>query len=309
MPTLTVFTPAYNRAHTLGRTYESLLAQTNKDFVWSIIDDGSKDNTKDTVEDWIKKTTEFEIRYFYKENGGLHTAYNLAIEKADTELSVCIDSDDYMPDNAVELILNCWKINGCDKYAGITGLDFNAKNGEVVGGRYPDNLETINLADVAFGKYPKSMGDKKHVVRTQLYKQVAPMKVFEGEKNFNPHYMHMLISRDYDFLVLNENLCFVDYQEDGMTGNMYWQYYNSPNSFAEIRRLRLSFDSIPFKYMIRQCIHYDSSCILAKQKNIVKNCPKKFWALMCMPFGFVLSRLILYKNRKRENEKGFIFDS
>lgn len=41
MPLITIFTPAYNRAHTLGRTYQSLLAQDCKDFIWLIIDDGS----------------------------------------------------------------------------------------------------------------------------------------------------------------------------------------------------------------------------------------------------------------------------
>lgn len=300
MATLTVFTPTYNRVSTLFRTYKSLVNQSCKDFVWIVVDDGSVDNTKEMVYNWIDNTDDFQIKYFYKENGGLHTAYNLAIEKADTELMVCIDSDDYMPENAVEIITCFWKKHGSNKYAGITGLDFDAKTGKVVGGSYPDNIETINLIDVSFGKYPKAIGDKKHVVRTELYKQVAPMKVFEGERNFNPHYMHIQISQTYDFLVLNENLCFVDYQENGMTSNMYWQYYNSPNSFAEIRRLRLSQQGIPFGFMIRQCIHYDSSCILAKQTRIVRNCPKKVWAFLCIPLGFLLSRFILHKNKGKK---------
>ena len=300
MKTLTVFTPAYNRGDLLNKCYESLKSQTSKDFLWIVIDDGSIDNTRSIVEEWIKTETSFEIQYYYKENGGLHTTYNMAIEKAQTELSVCIDSDDYMPDNAVEIITEFWKKHGSEKYAGITGLDFNAKDGTIIGGYYPKDQISINLIDVMLGKYPDSSGDKKHVVRTELYTQVAPMHSYEGEKNFNPHCMHLKISQNYDFLILNENLCFVDYQENGMTNNMYWQYYSSPNSFADIRRLYLSFPRAPLKFTIRNSIHYDSSCILARQKKIVKNCPKKFWAFMCMPFGFVLSRLILYKNRKRK---------
>ena len=150
------------------------------------------------------------------------------------------------------------------------------------------------------GKYPNSGGDKKHILRTELYKSVAPMKSFKGEKNFNPHCLHLEISRKYDFLIINKNLCFVDYQETGMTNNMYWQYYSSPNSFAEIRRLYLSFENLPLKFILRNCIHYDSSCILAKQKNIIRNCPKSFWAMICMPFGYLLSRFIIYKNRKKK---------
>ena len=107
-PTLTVFTPAYNRAHTLPRTYESLCRQKCKQFIWMIIDDGSTDNTAELVKGWQSRSNGFPIRYIYKENGGMHTAHNTAYANIDTELNVCIDSDDMLADNAVELILNKW---------------------------------------------------------------------------------------------------------------------------------------------------------------------------------------------------------
>lgn len=66
MQTLTVFTPAYNRAHTIGRTYKSLCSQKCKDFVWLIVDDGSTDNTAELVKDWMSKDNGFEIQYIYK---------------------------------------------------------------------------------------------------------------------------------------------------------------------------------------------------------------------------------------------------
>lgn len=94
MQTLTVFTPAYNRAHTIGRTYKSLCSQKCKDFVWLIVDDGSTDNTAELVKDWMSKDNGFEIQYIYKENGGMHT-----------ELNTCIDSDDALSENAVEKIM------------------------------------------------------------------------------------------------------------------------------------------------------------------------------------------------------------
>ena len=105
MVPLTVFTPAYNRADLLGRCFESMKRQTNKNFIWLIMDDGSADNTRQVVESWLREPLDFTLRYIYKENGGLHTAYNEAIANIDTELCVCIDSDDYMPDDAVEKIL------------------------------------------------------------------------------------------------------------------------------------------------------------------------------------------------------------
>lgn len=123
MATLTVFTPLYNRINTLKRTYESLKRQTSKDFVWLIIDDGSTDNPYEIIKEWIKINNGFEIRYVYKKNGGMHTAHNTAYENIDTELNVCVDSDDYMPDNAVQLIIDCWNKNKNKGYAGIIALD------------------------------------------------------------------------------------------------------------------------------------------------------------------------------------------
>ena len=67
MKTLTIFTPTYNRAHTLVRTYQSLCHQTCKDFEWLIIDDGSIDNTSDIVKIWITEA-DFKIKYIYQKN-------------------------------------------------------------------------------------------------------------------------------------------------------------------------------------------------------------------------------------------------
>jgi len=131
MYTLTVFTPTYNRAHTLSRTYDSLCQQSCKDFEWLIIDDGSKDDTQSNVNKWITEK-KIDICYIYKENGGLHTAYNTAIANIDTELCVCIDSDDWMPDDAIEKVLTFWEKYGSDEVAGIVGLDCYS-DGKVIG--------------------------------------------------------------------------------------------------------------------------------------------------------------------------------
>lgn len=293
-PILTVFTPAYNRADLLTRCYESMCKQTNKNFIWMIVDDGSTDNTREISESWVKNTKDFQVIYIYKENGGLHTAYNTAIANIDTELCVCIDSDDFMPDNAVGLILDFWKKNGSDKYAGIVGLDFNM-DGNVIGDMLPD-IKSVNLIGLFTGKYNIVNGDRTNVVRTELYKKYAPMKVFKGEKNFNPHYMHLQISEEYEFLVLNENLRFVDYQETGMSNSMLKQYRSSPNSFAEIRKLYLSFKDTSLKFKIKHSIHLASSCILAKKTmSSVKDNPYKLLSVIALPFGFALSVFIRIK--------------
>ncbi len=291
---ITVFTPSYNRAKCLPKGYRALQRQTCKQFEWLIIDDGSTDNTEDLVRTWQNENNDFNIRYIYKENGGLHTAYNEAIANMDSELSVCVDSDDYLPDDAIERILNFWDKYGSDEVAGIVGLDYTPE-GKRLGDKLPEQ-KTVNLIDLLTGKYKIDNKDRKNIVRTELYKQVAPMQGFEGEKNYNPHCMHLEISKKYDFLVMNENLCFVDYQDDGMEHRMLWQYYNSPNSFRNIRLLYLSFPNTSLKFRAKHTIHYISSSILAKRK-IFPDVKNKILTFLCLPFGFALSKFIIYKNK------------
>ena len=136
---ITVFTPTYNRAHTLPRVYESLKSQTCKDFEWLVVDDGSTDGTETLVRSWIDEGV-LPIRYIHKENGGLYTGYNAAYENIETELNVCVDSDDAMPEDAVEKIVNLWNTEGSEKYCGIIGLDVDMDTREPIGGRFPDGM-------------------------------------------------------------------------------------------------------------------------------------------------------------------------
>ena len=296
MVPLTVFTPAYNRADLLPRCFESMKRQSSKDFIWMIIDDGSTDTTRSLVDGWMQEQLDFQIVYYYKENGGLHTAYNEAIAHIETELCVCIDSDDFMPDDAVERILDFWQAHGSDQVAGIVGLDYDLE-GNMIGDPLP-NQKTINLIDLLVGRYPIVNGDRTNVIRTELYKKYAPMKVFPGEKNFNPHYMHLQISQEYDFLVLNENLRFVDYQPGGMSASMWKQYRNSPRSFAETRKLYLSFPNTGLKFRFRQCIHYVSSSILSRNGRFLAESPAKGMTLLAIPFGLALAMVVCVKTRK-----------
>ncbi len=296
MVPITVFTPTYNRVELLGRCFKSMKSQTNKNFIWMIIDDGSTDNTTEVVQKWMQNFHGFEIQYFYKANGGLHTAYNEAIKNIKTELCVCVDSDDFMPNDAVEKILNFWEKYGDENYAGIVGLDYNI-HGEIIGDPLP-NQKSVNLIDLLIGKYHINNGDRKNVVRTELYKAAAPMKSFPGEKNFNPHYMHLLISKEYDFLVMNENLCYVEYQPEGMTASILKQYRNSPRSFAEIRKLYLTFKEAPLKFKVKQYIHYWSSCFLAgRWCGLTKYNPVLL--IISVPMGIVLTCYICMKTRHK----------
>ena len=307
MATLTVFTPAYNRAHTIWRTYESLCRQTSKDFCWLIIDDGSTDDSRQLIASWIGEEhltdhfsgqcpSGFFISYIWKENGGLHTGYNTAYANIDTELCVCIDSDDWMPDDAVEKIVRCWKEKGSSRFAGIIGLDFDTQ-GNPLGGFFPDNLHEAYFLDLYIDNIHRA--DTKEVMRTGLMKQVAPQVGFEGEKNFNPVYMLLQVCDNYPLIVLNENLCIVEYQQDdSMSRGIYRQYLNSPRSFAKLRLLEMNLKRNIFKHKFRSAIHYVSSCLISKDRDWLRNASNKCLVLLAAPFGVILSYYIKTKAKK-----------
>ena len=333
MKTLTVFTPTYNRRHTLCRTFESLCRQTTDDFNWLIIDDGSTDGTRQWVLslgavadpsgicfDWMGRPlpqsdenhfTVFTrmnnseasllIEYIYKPNGGLYTGYNVAYFTIQTELCVCIDSDDYMPDDAVKTIVSIWKSRSAIQSArnivlgGIVGLDYNVVSKKPIGGLFSEDNKVCYWEDL------HHTGDSKHVMRTDLMRRVAPQIGFQGERDFNPYYMLMQVCNEYPVLVVNENFCWVEYQTSGdsMSAGIWKQYVRSPRSYAKYRIMQLQMKhGIDLKRKVMLCIHYVSSCILSRDKNWLRNSPEKLMTFCVAPFGLFLSRVVKYKNRR-----------
>jgi glycosyltransferase involved in cell wall biosynthesis len=290
--TLTVFTPTYNRSYCLGRCYESLKNQTSQDFIWLIIDDGSTDDTKELVNAWIAEKA-VDIQYVYQENQGMHGAHNTAYDIMNTELNVCIDSDDYMPYDAVEKIVTFWRAHGNDEVSGIIGLDADT-TGKIIGTPLPSNLKTSTL----FHLYSKHgvTGDKKLVYRTELTKKF-PYPLFKNERYVGLAYKYFKLDEQYEMLLMNEVLCCVEYMPDGSSMNMLNQYRTNPNGFAFYRKelMKLSFSSVTFKF--RQAIHYVSSSFLSRNKAFLKESPQKGLTLMALPFGALLTAFIWSKTK------------
>lgn len=293
MATITVFTPAYNRAKTLPRTYSSLVKQDCKDFVWLIVDDGSTDETGELVKKWKQADNGFEIRYIYKENGGMHTAHNTAYENIDTELNVCIDSDDCLAEGAIKKIVLTWQKIKHRGYAGIIGLDADME-GNIIGKDFPDGLKETTLT----GYYAAGgFGDKKLVYRTDVIKNYPPYPVFPGEKYVALAYKYRLIDQDYRLGVLNDVLCNVEYQDDGSSATMWKQYVKNPKGFAFWRKICMKYPMSKKRLWI-DCIHYVSESIISGNKQFIQESPKRIMTIIAIPFGIILS---IYTRKKAKN--------
>lgn len=291
---LTVFTPAYNRAYTLHKCYESLNKQTNKNFKWMIIDDGSTDNTADLVAKW-KEESDFEIIYIYKQNGGMHTAHNTAYENIDTELNVCIDSDDYLTDDAVEIIISEWEKVRNEKLAGLGALNI-FESGEIIGSKFPENIKSSKYFDI-YNKYGV-VGDKKFIYRTELIKKF-PYPEFEGEKYVGLDYKYKKLDKDYELALINKVVCVVEYMEDGSSRNMLRQYRNNPRGWCFFRVENLKIPNTSLKFKFKESIHYVSSSLMIKNNNLFKMTPYKSLAVLAFPFGYLLKAYIVAKTNNR----------
>lgn len=139
MVMFTVFTPTYNRAHTLPRLYASIQRQTFRDFEWIIVDDGSNDGTRELVESWQNDPNDFQIRYFWQPNQHKKVAFNRGVREARGQWFVAIDSDDELLPEALERFREMWETippNERNLFCAVVGLCIGS-DGEIVGDRFP----------------------------------------------------------------------------------------------------------------------------------------------------------------------------
>ncbi len=290
-PLLTIITPTYNRAHTLPACYESLCGQTNKGFMWMVIDDGSSDHSEELVSSWIEER-KILISYRKKENGGKASALNMAMDLLDTQYAVCLDSDDTFYPQTVEFALkNLDEIKDDEKCCGILALR-NNPDGSVMGGKsIPENVKQATAADI-FMKY-RLTGELICFYKTKILKKFR-FPEFEGEKFVSPAWMQYQVTQDYSFAISRDRLCCCEYIADGLTKNKRKIIVKNPKGYTCVKRW--SFDLAPtVPLRIKHGIMYDCGCILGKDINWFKNARHKAWAVALMPAAYFVT-LIRFRN-------------
>lgn len=211
---ITVFTPLYNRADTIENLYKSLCRQTNKNFEWIVIDDGSKDNAKQKFDKWLKNNNGFDIKYYYVENGGKHRAINKGVKLAKGNLFFIVDSDDFLPDDSIQTIYEQEaNISSKSGYCGVAGIkeDLNHKDlGTTFSG---DFIDATSLEREVYG----ISGDKAEVFYTDILKKY-PFPEIKGENFITENVVWYRIAADgYKLRWFNKPIYCAEYLENGLT--------------------------------------------------------------------------------------------
>lgn len=168
-PLVTILTPTYNRAHTLPRVFESLQNQTFKDFEWLVIDDGSTDKTKELVEEF-KQKADFKIRYYHQENQHKFLTFFRGIDLAEGQYFSPLDSDDALPKDSMEILVNTWQKIPEDQNIVFVSTLCEDQFGNLVGDHFPKTPLICSIFDMRY-KY-KIKGDKWGMGKTDIYKKM-----------------------------------------------------------------------------------------------------------------------------------------
>jgi len=209
---ITILTPTYNRADYLGRLYESLVSQTNQDFQWLVIDDGSTDETEKIVSSF--KGHSFELVYKKKKNGGKHTALNYSHPYIDGQFVCIVDSDDYLLPDAINCITS--KINQYSSKRNIKVLVFqrgNAYYEPLCDSFGTDDIISNNIDFIVNGK---RTGDCCEVISSDVLKEF-PFPEYENEKFLGEGYLWCHEGFLYDTVYIPRVIYICEYLEGGLS--------------------------------------------------------------------------------------------
>lgn len=283
----TVFTPTYNRAHTLHRVYDSLSAQTFRDFEWLIVDDGSTDNTRDLVAQW-RRDAPFAIRYIYQENKGKHIASNLGVREANGELFLFFDSDDACVPEALERFAFHWNSMSDEeksRFSTISGLCENS-SGQLIG--KPFRADIIDGTTAWRQAVLRSAGDLWGVNRTDILRRF-PFPEIEGETFIPEGIVWNRIAHEYHARFINERLKLVEYRLDGLSASSIQIRAGSPIGTRSYY-LELSALASPAMRRAKALVNYIRFSFHGQipLRQIITDSTSLVATVVLLPFGYVL---------------------
>jgi glycosyltransferase involved in cell wall biosynthesis len=231
--TFTIFTPTYNRRHTLHRVYDSLKQQTFKDFEWLIVDDGSNDDTEGTVKNWQQHAT-FPITYVFQENAGKHNAINKGVSLAKGALFAIADSDDSFIPDTLQIFYDTWLLIPADeqsKYAGIWAMCMDEK-GNIIPDSFPESPWDCTVEQRLYKN--KINGEKWHVERIEVMREFPfPSLKIKGFY-FPEGIIWSKMNKKYLFRCINQPVRIYHRNETGIMSNTALNPTNTLSMYVSI---------------------------------------------------------------------------
>lgn len=282
-PLFTVCTPTFNRGHTLPQVYESLRAQTLKDFEWVIVDDGSSDGTEALVRRWIADG-EIVIRYEYQPNRGKPAAVNRGAVMARGELFAILDSDDALTPDALGRLQEIWQSIPEGRRPAFSGVTVHClgPDGAIVGDLFPaDPLDAhpYALLDVR--------GEKWGCHRTDVLRSF-PFPRFAGERYVPEGLIWNRIGRRH--LIRFRNVALRRYVPavDGVTARIGAVLMRNPRG-AALYYMEVLTLPVPARWSWRAAAQYCRYALHAGRSPValVADAPRRGFVLLALPFAIV----------------------
>ncbi len=296
---ISILTATYNRAHDLERLYTSLVINSNSniEYEWLIMDDGSTDKTKLIIDNFIKQNI-IKIEYHYQENQGKMSAINNLMKFVTGDVIIECDSDDYFVTGAFDIInKNIDKLLSDETVYALAFLKKN-ESGKIDGTEF---IEDNHRSDMFSLYYKEKMtGEKILVYKTEIRKKYK--HILEADEKFVTEFrMYNKIDADYDVICINEAIIIGDYKNDGYVKNKKRVFELAPLGFYEYFKeiLKMNLKGIPFSKKMYIYKYYIMFAILSARSDAIKNVKGSFNKIMIIILWIPIS-ILTRKNFKRK---------
>lgn len=296
---ISILTATYNRAHDLERLYTSLVINSNSniEYEWLIMDDGSTDKTKLIIDNFIKQNI-IKIEYHYQENQGKMSAINNLMKFVTGDVIIECDSDDYFVTGAFDIInKNIDKLLSDETVYALAFLKKN-ESGKIDGTEF---IEDNHRSDMFSLYYKEKMtGEKILVYKTEIRKKYK--HILEADEKFVTEFrMYNKIDADYDVICINEAIIIGDYKNDGYVKNKKRVFELAPLGFYEYFKeiLKMNLKGIPFSKKMYIYKYYIMFAILSARSDAIKNVKGSFNKIMII-FLWIPISILTRKNFKRK---------
>lgn len=270
---ISILTATYNRANLLDKLYASILINSNNcssfQVEWLIMDDGSTDNTKRIVEEYVKERI-IDVKYFYQENQGKMAAINNLVKKATGDLIIECDSDDFLTKDAFLIIQEA--LRECKDMGDTYALVFlkYTKSGENMGNDFIENNHQSTMFDLYFKE--GITGEKALVFNSSIRKKFE-YELENNEKFVTEARLHHKMDLQYEVKCFNKPIMICEYQKEGYTKNILDLFKKYPYGYYEYFKEIFEQDmhGVTFKKRMYIYKHYILFATLTKQKHAIKN--------------------------------------